>query len=87
MFVLMIYDVGEQRVNKVLKLGRKYLNWVQNSVLEGELTPAIFKRLKLEVIQEIEQEHDSVIFYSWRSELCINRETLGKEKSAIDIMV
>lgn len=34
----MVYDVNEKRVNKVLKIGRKYLNWVQNSVLEGEIT-------------------------------------------------
>ena len=34
MFVILVYDVGEKRVAKVLKICRKYLTWVQNSVLE-----------------------------------------------------
>ncbi|HEX3036517.1 MAG TPA: CRISPR-associated endonuclease Cas2, partial [Thermodesulfobacteriota bacterium] len=31
MFVILVYDVGEKRVTKVLKTARKYLYWVQNS--------------------------------------------------------
>ena len=38
MFIILVYDVGEKRVAKVLKICRKYLNWVQNSVLEGEIS-------------------------------------------------
>ena len=87
MFVLMIYDIGEKRVNKVLKVGRKYLNWVQNSVLEGELSPAIFEKLKLDVKKKIKEDYDSVIFYSWRTERYTNREILGREKSPIDIII
>lgn len=49
MFVIMFYDVGEKRVNKVLKTARKYLTWIQNSVLEGELTPATLEALKVDV--------------------------------------
>jgi CRISPR-associated protein Cas2 len=86
-FVLMIYDVGEKRVNKVLKVGRKYLNWVQNSVLEGELSPAVFEKLKLEVQKKIKEDYDSVIFYLWRTERYTSREIMGKEKSAIDIII
>lgn len=85
--MLMIYDIGEKRVNKVLKVGRKYLNWVQNSVLEGELSPAVFEKLKSEVKKKIKEDYDSVIFYSWRTERYTNREILGKEKSPIDIII
>ena len=49
MFVLMFYDVGEKRVNKVLKVARRYLTWIQNSVLEGDLSPATFEALKVGV--------------------------------------
>lgn len=42
MYVVMVYDVAVERVAKALKIGRKYLTWVQNSVLEGELSPAQF---------------------------------------------
>ncbi|HMX39907.1 MAG TPA: CRISPR-associated endonuclease Cas2, partial [Saprospiraceae bacterium] len=38
MYVIAVYDVGEKRVGKMLKLCRRYLNWIQNSVFEGELS-------------------------------------------------
>lgn len=34
MYVIIVYDVGEKRVGKMLKLCRQYLCWIQNSVLE-----------------------------------------------------
>jgi CRISPR-associated protein Cas2 len=65
MFLILVYDVGEKRVAKVLKTARKYLYWVQNSVLEGELTEAQFE----ELINTIKKEHDSLTStkYSERS--------------------
>ena len=38
MYVIAMYDVGQIRVGKMLKLCRRYLNWIQNSVFEGEIT-------------------------------------------------
>ncbi|MCS7256766.1 MAG: CRISPR-associated endonuclease Cas2, partial [Thermomicrobium sp.] len=35
MYVIVAYDVGVERVARVLKICRKYLTWVQNSLLEG----------------------------------------------------
>ena len=35
MYVIVVYDVEEKRVAKVLKYLRSYLNCVQNSVFEG----------------------------------------------------
>ncbi|HPO28372.1 MAG TPA: CRISPR-associated endonuclease Cas2, partial [Petrotogaceae bacterium] len=34
----MTYDIGEKRVSKVHKITKRYLNWVQRSVFEGEIT-------------------------------------------------
>ncbi|EFC90514.1 CRISPR-associated protein Cas2 [Dethiosulfovibrio peptidovorans DSM 11002] len=87
MFVIMIYDVGERRVAKMLKIGRKYLNWVQNSVLEGELSEGLLAKLKAEVKQKIDHESDSVIFYTWRSERYTAREVIGIERNEINIIV
>ncbi len=53
MHVLMVYDVNVKRVGKALKIGRKYLEHIQNSVLEGELSPAQFKSLRLEIKKTI----------------------------------
>ena len=46
MYIIAVYDVGEKRVVKMLKLCRQYLNWIQNSVFEGELTEVQLKELK-----------------------------------------
>ena len=83
MYVIMVYDVDVERVNKVLKVGRKYLNWVQNSVLEGELTRAQFERLKSEIRHIIDDEKDSVIFYVLRTSAYFRREVLGVEKNIL----
>jgi CRISPR-associated protein Cas2 len=37
MYVILVYDMGEKRVSKMMKHCRKYLNWIQNSVFEGKL--------------------------------------------------
>jgi len=45
MYVILVYDVNEKRVAKMLKLCRRYLNWIQNSVFEGEITEVKLKEL------------------------------------------
>lgn len=64
MYVIMVYDIGEERVAKVLKISRKYLTWVQNSVFEGEITKANLIRLKSQLAKIINPERDSIIFYN-----------------------
>ena len=59
MYAIIVYDVGEKRVSKMLKLCRQYLCWVQNSVFEGELSEVKLKELKLKMEGLIEQSEDS----------------------------
>lgn len=80
MYVIMVYDVAVERVVRVLKVGRRYLTWVQNSVLEGELSRAQFERLKVEVQDVIDESEDSVLFYLLRSTNWMTRESLGVRK-------
>ena len=83
----MVYDIKVERVNKILKIARKYLNWVQNSVLEGEITLAKYARLKREVQRVIEEEEDSIIFYIFENTKYTARERIGIEKGDIDSFV
>ena len=87
MFVIMFYDVGEKRVNKVLKTARKYLTWIQNSVLEGELTPATLEALKVDVKNIIDNEYDSELFYVWRTERYMTRDTIGIKRGSVDSFI
>jgi len=80
MYLIMVYDISEERVYKVLKTARKYLTWVQNSVLEGEITEAGFERLKMELREIIDKNKDSVIFYTMRTTRYTSRENMGVVK-------
>ena len=33
MYVILVYDFGEKRVSKMLRLCRRYLNWIQKIAL------------------------------------------------------
>ncbi|MDI6604056.1 MAG: CRISPR-associated endonuclease Cas2 [Thermoanaerobacteraceae bacterium] len=87
MFIILVYDVNEKRVNKVLKTCRKYLNWVQNSVLEGDISDANLKKLKIELSRIINKEEDSVIFYLLRTTKYSKREIMGLEKGGENMFI
>jgi CRISPR-associated protein Cas2 len=87
MYIIMVYDVNEKRVNKVLKIGRKYLNWIQNSVLEGEITVAKYEKLKMELLNVINKDEDSVIFYILRTTLYSKREIIGLTKGCSQLII
>lgn len=87
MFIIMVYDINEERVNKVLKISRKYLNWVQNSVLEGELTKAQLERLKAELKDVIDEGEDSIIFYKLRTTAYMHKEIIGVEKGGEELVL
>ncbi|MGB4437112.1 MAG: CRISPR-associated endonuclease Cas2, partial [Acetomicrobium sp.] len=77
MFVILVYDVEQKRVAKVLKKCREDLFWIQNSVLEGELTEMKLRQLKRELKTIIDEEQDSVIIYKFQSTKYSSREVLG----------
>ena len=80
MFVILVYDVSVKRVTRMLKVGRKYLTWVQNSVLEGEISEARLNAMRSEIKDVINEEADSVTIYRLRTDLYLDKETMGKVK-------
>ncbi len=84
MYVILVYDCGEKRVGKMLKLCRKYLNWIQNSVFEGEISEVKLKELSLRAEKIMDLESDSLIIFSSRSEKWLDKQIIGKERSSID---
>jgi CRISPR-associated protein Cas2 len=63
MYVILVYDVGEKRVGKMLRLVRKYLSWIQNSVFEGEITDVKLKELKFQAKEIMDLNTDSLIIF------------------------
>ncbi len=84
MYIILVYDVGEKRVGKMLKLCRQYLNWIQNSVFEGEITEVKLKELKFRAQAIMDTETDSLIMFKTRQEKWLEKEIVGKERSSLD---
>ncbi|MBU0463856.1 MAG: CRISPR-associated endonuclease Cas2, partial [Proteobacteria bacterium] len=48
MYIVLVYDVDQKRCGKMLKLCRRYLAHIQNSVFEGEITEGKLEALKVD---------------------------------------
>lgn len=81
MYVIIVYDVKVERVSKVCYFLRQYLNWIQNSVFEGELTKSQLLKIKSELKNLIDENEDSIIIYKMRTKNTLEREIIGIEKS------
>jgi CRISPR-associated protein Cas2 len=79
-FYIAVYDVNVKRVAKMLKIFRRYMTWIQNSVFEGEMTEAQFQQLQAEAGVLMDAEQDSVIFYELGNEKYVGRTSLGSER-------
>lgn len=84
MYVIVVYDVGVKRVSKMLKLCRQYLCWIQNSVLEGELSEAKLRELKIKMKDIIDDAEDSVIVFTNKMGYNMDKQILGKERMSTD---
>jgi len=87
MQVILVYDIIEKRVARVLKVCKKYLYWVQNSVFEGEITEAKLEKLKAELKKIINEKEDSIIIYTFKSTRYTKREIIGIKKGGEEIIL
>ncbi|GET23953.1 CRISPR-associated endonuclease Cas2 [Prolixibacter sp. NT017] len=83
MYVILVYDIGEKRVGKMLKLCRRYLCWIQNSVFEGEITEVKLEELKIRA-NRLMEDKDSLIIFRSRNERWLEKEIVGEERSSVD---
>lgn len=84
MYVILVYDIEQRRVVKMLKLCRRYLNWIQNSVFEGEITEVKLKELIREATTIMEVTRDSLIVFKSREERWLEKMVIGREKNELD---
>lgn len=87
MYVIIVYDCGEKRVGKMLKLCRQYLHWIQNSVFEGEISEVKLKELILKAQAIMNKNEDSIIIFKHTSKVMMQKEIIGKERSSIDLFL
>lgn len=84
MYVILVYDIEEKRVGKMLKLCRRYLNWIQNSVFEGEITEVKLKELVHFAKEIMHSDKDSIIIFKSREGRWLNKQVIGLEKNGLD---
>jgi CRISPR-associated protein Cas2 len=85
MYIILVYDIGEKRVGKMLKLCRQYVNWIQNSVFEGEISEVQLKELISKALKIMKkEEQDSLIIFKSRNENWLEKEVIGEEKNDLN---
>ena len=84
MYVIAVYDVGAERTQKMLKIGRRYLTWVQNSVLEGELSEVQLNEMVDAMLKVMDIEYDSLILFKSRDPRWMDKEVVGRERGSTD---
>ena len=82
MYIILVYDINEARVAKMLKLCRQYLHWIQNSVFEGEITEVKLQEL-IYKCRAMMKESDSVIIFKSREQKWLEKQVIGMEKNQI----
>jgi len=88
MFVILTYDISEgKQLNKARKHLKKYLTWTQNSVFEGEITPAKLQKCMIELEKIIDNKDDSVYVYEVKNPKNITKNVYGLQKSFDDMFI
>lgn len=86
MYVILIYDINQKQVGRALKICRKYLMYVQESVFEGNITEARLNALKEELAAIVDTGTDSVIIYRMDSVRYTKKEQIGIVQSLSNIV-
>ncbi len=86
-YVIIVYDVKNERVNKVHSFLKGYLYWVQNSVFEGNITDADLEALKTRLKEIIDEDADSIFIYSLATEKNLKKIVLGIEKKEVSLVL
>jgi len=87
MYYLIVYDVDVKRVNKLHKYLKKYLNWIQNSVFEGELGDADYVAVKKQINKITDKDIDSVLIFKFRDRYSFEKEIVGRERNEINNVI
>ncbi|WP_151088520.1 CRISPR-associated endonuclease Cas2 [Hymenobacter baengnokdamensis] len=87
MYVILVYDIKQQRVSRMLKLCRRYLHWIQNSVFEGEISEVKLNELLSKARAILDEDEDSVILFKSRTQQWLEKQVVGRERSSLDTIL
>jgi CRISPR-associated protein Cas2 len=87
LYVIIVYDIGVERINKVRIYLKQYLNWVQNSVFEGELTKSEYMKIMSHLRELIDESQDYVICYKTKDKKYLDTDEIGTRKAEISTII
>ena len=76
-YIYIIYDIKEERVTKVFKICKKYLEHYQNSVFRGEISDSNLIKLKKELKEIINENEDNILILYYFTKESVIKEELG----------
>ena len=76
-YVFVFYDVGEERVQKVFKICKKYLSHFQKSVFRGEMSPSKLISFKSDLKKIINKNEDFICIIKLMNDNVFGEEILG----------
>lgn len=79
MFVVLAYDISSKKRAKIEKNCEKYLNHIQKSVFEGEISFSDLNRLKIFISNLIDTNTDNVIIYRSEYPAVTIKEVIGNQ--------
>lgn len=65
MYVILVYDINQERVSKVKSVVSSYLVWRQRSVFDGKITKSKLNNLIEELKDVINYLEDYIIIFSF----------------------
>lgn len=84
MYLIIVYDIAIERVNKINRFLKQYLNWIQNSVFEGEVTKSQYKQIKDRINDIVNTKYDSIIIFEASHKNLVEKTIIGIEKGKVD---
>ncbi len=84
MYIIVVYDIEVERLNKVRSFLRRRLHWVQNSAFEGEVTEAKLEKIKDGLKKIIDRERDCIYIYKLPRKELMEREVIGVAKALFE---
>ncbi len=87
MYVILTYDVSQRRSSRIMKTCRKYLNHVQKSVFEGEISEKALNKLKKELSSLINVKSDACSIYIIHNTKFVTKQMIGMTSKADDCFI
>ncbi len=87
MHAILVYDISTERIDAVRVTTKQYLNWIQNSVFEGEITKANLEELKAKISGLMNIDEDSILIFTINNSKWLEKTVLGIERNKIDNII